>query len=678
MRRFQTKAITYVVAAVLILGMGPSGMVQAKEQIEKEETVYVSQLADGTVDMIRVSDTIKNVPASGKLSDVSHLTDIKNTKGNEDFTIDQDGNVAWEAKGKNISYEGNTLQKLPVNVDFSYTLDGKTIQPKELLGKSGKLELTINYQNTSTFKAKVNGKEESMQTPFLMVSVLILPSDIFQNVEVSQGKISDQDQNQIVTVYGMPGVLDSLNLTKDQRKDLEDDLNDTVTISMDVENFELSSIYTVATAELFEDIELGEDDGFSDLEEALDGLVEASDQLITGNEKLTEGIGAFAKNFGDYEKGIHALDSGASKLSDGTKQLSKGIHSYTAGVNQLTSGIGQYVSGTTTFANGVTSYIKGEEELETGVETLVDQTKTLPTQYHDFQTQLEGYVAAVNGVDVSADAVVDAYDHAEFATSSIDSSAIVADLKAQLASQEGFDSLSDEQKDAIVNAAKVAVEKAAEGAAGEQKAMDQQVVGAIGVAVKEKSAQAKGQMESLQTAGNQLVEASKSMVEPAIAGTVAGISSVLTGIKALSANNDALTQGATNLVQSGSGISSGVTSLNDASKKMTTATDQLSKGAKGLAKGTGQIDTATAAVGTGISQLNEGANALLSGTRAFKTEGTQKLRDQYDEKIKGLINRVNALSDGACQYQNFSGMDKDMKGNVKFIFTTEKIVKEEE
>lgn len=57
-------------------------------KVSKEETVYVTMDANGKKDEVIVSDWLKNAGINGKISDVSDLKDIQNTKGNEKFTQD--------------------------------------------------------------------------------------------------------------------------------------------------------------------------------------------------------------------------------------------------------------------------------------------------------------------------------------------------------------------------------------------------------------------------------------------------------------------------------------------------------------------------------------------------------------------------------------------------------------
>ena len=70
---------------------------------DKEETVYVKADADGTPNKITV-ETVLRAPENGeKIADVSTLSDIRNTEGDEEFTKDADGVLWWENKGEDLS-----------------------------------------------------------------------------------------------------------------------------------------------------------------------------------------------------------------------------------------------------------------------------------------------------------------------------------------------------------------------------------------------------------------------------------------------------------------------------------------------------------------------------------------------------------------------------------------------
>lgn len=155
-------------------------------KVSKEETVYVTMDANGKKDEVIVSDWLKNAGINGKISDVSDLKDIQNTKGNEKFTQD-DSTLTWDAKKNDIYYQGTSDKELPVGMEISYKLDGKEVSAKDLAGKSGKFEMNIKYTNSSKKKVTVDGKETEIYTPFLMATGMILSTDKFQNIKVDNG-----------------------------------------------------------------------------------------------------------------------------------------------------------------------------------------------------------------------------------------------------------------------------------------------------------------------------------------------------------------------------------------------------------------------------------------------------------------------------------------------------------
>ena len=142
----------------------------------KEESVYVKADASGNVKKTTVSEWLKN-PEKGTISDTSELKDIKNVKGDETFETGSNNNVSWKSEGNDIYYQGTIDKELPVDVKVSYKLDGKSISPKDLKGKSGKVEIQFSYDNKSKQTVNVNGEDVEMYTPFTMFSAIMLSSD---------------------------------------------------------------------------------------------------------------------------------------------------------------------------------------------------------------------------------------------------------------------------------------------------------------------------------------------------------------------------------------------------------------------------------------------------------------------------------------------------------------------
>jgi len=107
----------------------------------KEETVYVIADANGKANKVIVSEWLKNQKGSDTLKDQSNLKDVKNVKGDQDFTKGSRDELTWNAKGSDIYYQGTSDKQLPVDVTVTYKLNGKTVSAKDLDGASGKLTM---------------------------------------------------------------------------------------------------------------------------------------------------------------------------------------------------------------------------------------------------------------------------------------------------------------------------------------------------------------------------------------------------------------------------------------------------------------------------------------------------------------------------------------------------------
>lgn len=211
--------------------------VQASTQQEvcKDETVYVLAGADGSVQKIIVSDWIKNALESDTISDRSDLTDIENIKGDESYTLDENNMAVWDAQGNDIYYQGKIEKELPVNMTVSYKLDGKAISAEELAGKSGTVTIRFDYKNNQYEMVEIDGKREKIYVPFAMLTGMLLDSDTFRHVQVTNGKLLNDGDHTIVVGLAFPGLQENLSIS---RETLE--IPSYVEITADVTDFELA------------------------------------------------------------------------------------------------------------------------------------------------------------------------------------------------------------------------------------------------------------------------------------------------------------------------------------------------------------------------------------------------------------------------------------------------------
>lgn len=311
---------------------------ELQQKISKDETVYVLTGADGSVKKIIVSDWLKNELGSASVADKSDLSDIENVKGDESYTINGDNMTVWDAQGNDIYYQGNIQKELPVGLSVRYYLDGKSVSPEELKGKSGKVTIRFDYENRQYETVQINGVNQRIYVPFAMLTGMILDNDTFQNVKITNGKLVNDGDRTVVVGLAFPGLQENLNLSRD---DLS--IPDSVEITADVTNFSLGMTVTLACNDLFS--QLGDVDLTSlDSTSALDQLTGAMDQLLNGSSALYEGLSTLLDKSGELVSGVEelaqgaaAIKSGADSVDDGAAQLKAGLADLSSGLNTLSA-----------------------------------------------------------------------------------------------------------------------------------------------------------------------------------------------------------------------------------------------------------------------------------------------------------------------------------------------------
>lgn len=654
LNRVKKTVVSGLVVTSLIFGN--SAFVQA-EQVTKEESVYVNAGADGSVTGITVSDWLKNAGINGTISDKSTLKDIQNVKGEETFEQNGEG-LNWSAGSNDIYYQGTTDKELPVSVSLSYRLDGKEISPEELAGKSGKVEIRVKYTNHSSVRKKVNGEQEKMYTPFLMATGVILPTEKFTNVEVDHGRIVNEGSNNIVVGFGVPGMVESLDLSGETAEKFPSEF----TVTADVSDFSLGNTITYASASILSDLEVDDDSTLDDLEDDIETLVDSSEELVDGSKTLSDKLGELQDKFGEY--------------ADGEKELNKGINDLAAGGNKLAKGVKEYTAGVDSLANGTKDYVNGAKKITDGASQIYDAAKEMPGGYKEFSGGISKYTAGVDEIaekmktsglaqgaaSVSA-GISELNGNLEKLKESYDSyETIIAGIQAQAGMTED-----EGQKQALLAYAE-ALKKLSTG--------QKDSVTALAGATSEKSKLKSG--ASQVSGGIKQVADGISAVAAESSKLRAADGKMTTSIQTLTAKLKELSEGGAKLSKNDKKLLAGAKKILKATKSVKSGSSELIRGAAKLKKGSGKLHSSTAKVTDGITKLGEGAIELKDGMAEFDEKGIQKINEKYEDDFLTLKDRLSALLDISKEYTNFSGIGTGMDGEVKFIIETAAIEKEEE
>lgn len=387
----------------VMMGVAP---VLADSTVSKEESVYVNADANGNKESVTVSTWLKNSgDVSGTVKDKSNLKDIKNVKGDETYTGSGDS-MTWNTDGKDIYYQGTSDQELPVDVKLTYYLNGTETKPENLKGKSGHLRIKVEYTNKEKKTVTVDGKQEEVYTPFVMMTGMIMDNDNFSNVTIDNGKVISDGNRSIVIGFGMPGMKDSLDLASIGDGDKDIDIPESLQIEADVTDFTMTSTYTVAMSDLLDELDTDDITDVDELKDKLNDLEDAALELVDGSNTLEDGAKTLSDGVDSYTKGADELNSAIQKYLGQNGQLSGSVTEYVNGVNKVVKGVKDYTDGTDTLADGVTAYVKGEKQLSDGAEQLSALSSGLTTVQNAISTlnaAMDGKGSQTEDIQVLAD-----------------------------------------------------------------------------------------------------------------------------------------------------------------------------------------------------------------------------------------------------------------------------------
>lgn len=278
--------------------------------LTKEETIYAQLNQDGTEKQVLFSEHLSDV-GNTTVRDKSHLKDIVNVNGEESYR-EENGNIVWEANGKDIYYQGISEEKMPIGVQMRYYLDGQEKTIDEILGKSGKVKIVLQYENKLENHVIINGKVTKVYTPFVIATTTILSNAHNHNIQITNGKVIDNGNSSIVVGLASPGLYDSLGMQELKSFDR-------MILSYDTDCFELSSIYSVATNKLIEESDLDVFQQVDRLYSSIQTLSDSSKTLVEGSEKLANGSASILQGTGELKEGIANARQGSQIIADSVK-----------------------------------------------------------------------------------------------------------------------------------------------------------------------------------------------------------------------------------------------------------------------------------------------------------------------------------------------------------------------
>lgn len=425
--RYSSVLMCVVLTAASLVGCGANTAATTGT-----DTAYVTEMAAGSTEAT-ITQAITNELAVSNKSTLATNTRqetvyvFNDASGNKNhITVNE---KITDANGNETLNKTESSENAPVTMKVTYKLDGKEIKPEDLAGKSGKVTIRFDYTNNQKKTVTINGKKQTVAVPFTMITGMMLPTDVFSNVEVTNGKLTKVGDNIVAVGMTMPGLKDTMNL-KFNDKSLDLDIPEYFELTADVKDFSLDMTMSVATSNLLSDMNADDitlddlkktvaslddaatqladgtvslQDGTQQLSDAIPALTDGVDQLNTGASSLRDGIYAYADgaasayegsvslndNMKTYADGIgtlyntlkdNNLDSSVASAAKGAGDLAAGAATLDAGIDSALSGAGALVTGADTLSDGLTKLEDGSDKLSAGTSQLKSSLKDGMTQ----------------------------------------------------------------------------------------------------------------------------------------------------------------------------------------------------------------------------------------------------------------------------------------------------------
>lgn len=680
--RYSSVLMCVVLTAASLVGCGANTAATTGT-----DTAYVTEMAAGSTEAT-ITQAITNELAVSNKSTLATNTRqetvyvFNDASGNKNhITVNE---KITDANGNETLNKTESSENAPVTMKVTYKLDGKEIKPEDLAGKSGKVTIRFDYTNNQKKTVTINGKKQTVAVPFTMITGMMLPTDVFSNVEVT--KVGD---NIVAVGMTMPGLKDTMNL-KFNDKSLDLDIPEYFELTADVKDFSLDMTMSVATSNLLSDMNADDitlddlkktvaslddaatqladgtvtlQDGTQQLSDAIPALTDGVDQLNTGASSLKDGIYAYADgaasayegsvslndNMKAYADGIgtlyntlkdNNLDSSVASAAKGASDLAAGAVTLDAGIDSALSGAGQLVTGADALSGGLT-------KLEAGSDQLVAGTNKLKTDLEAGKTKAtESYNTAYGSFYKVAFAVTCMSQGINPNSATPQQQAVIAAAMAQSGISQTPDVTSKTQY------------ALATGYILKNYASVKQVVAATVSAA----------------AGGQLDEATvSSKADEQIVTMTSGLSQAYQAYENCNTTLSSLED---------AGYFDGMSDLNAGIKSANSGATQLKSGIDQLSTGAGQLSAGSKQLKSGLGTLSTGLNTLSTSVGSFLTyrEGTLcsslyalnlnagKLQQKGTAVLQSGLSQLTAnnatLKSGVSQLADGTATLKDSSGTL--------------
>jgi len=403
------------------------------------ETVQVYVNADGSIESERVYEQL--VLTGTGTADVANPIEEQGLRNLNGFGTDsvEDGvqNLEVDVDGvERLRSVSDYTGELPLDISVEYRLDGELVDPADVVGAEGELEVLYTATNITAEPQQVTFPDgqggtvtETVDVPVPMVgSLTTITPPTFTEVDSEQANMAGDGKGGTKLSFTMTLFPPIGSDTAEFGYTAE--ISDGVVPPSSVSALPVNPLQSPSFKTAGESYQAGSDTGVELAEGAvkidmnllklrdgaaklLGGLIKLSDgadQLSAGLAgEAAPGARTLADGAGDLDEGLGKIDDGAGKLADGAGlaragggQLADGAGALNAGLITLADGSGQVADGAGLVSAGAAKLDDGAGQLRDGAQKLSVGTGDALTGSRDLRDGLQlisGGLAQLNGVE---------------------------------------------------------------------------------------------------------------------------------------------------------------------------------------------------------------------------------------------------------------------------------------
>lgn len=668
-------AATALIGAMTSL---PAAAADGDVQVVNSETVQIYTSATGEVESKRIYEQLA-LTGTGKvdLSNPIATDGLRNLDGFGGFDL-EDGNqvvnveVDGEERLRTVSdYEGD----LPLNVSVEYRLNDELVDPSDVVGEDGKLEVKYTVENVTGQEQEVSIPDGSggtitktVSVPIPMVGSLttVAPSN-FTEVESAAANMAGDGKGGTKLSFTMTlfPPIGSDTAEFGYTANITDGVVPRSSISaLPVNPLESPTFASAATSYqggADTGIELA--DGAGEIDSNLLKLRDGAGELLAGLIQLRDGAQQLEAGLaGEASPGANRLAAGADELNDGLGELSSGSQRLAAGAGEASAGGSKVRDGAGRLADGAKRASDGSDELAAGTTTAAQGGKRLADGLGELRAGAGDLSTGLDAAKAGSRALAEGFNSStgdpDFVTGS---QALVAGLQQisgglqQLASVDGLPKAQAGAQALLAGVNQILVQI---GTSDE----DGTLIGGL--------ADLEAALSGPLTGGAQQIGEGAGQLASGLPTAKGGVDQVKNGLdSALAPGGDLdLLVSGLNQVKVTAGCSSdpvcvgtvdaligGVNGPDGTRSKLDQASGGLGQVSTGLVAaitGAGALEAGAGELEAGLGEAADGAGDLEAGAEALRTALVSQVRPGLEQLVNGLtaaVGGVAALSTGAGQ-----------------------------